>query len=82
MPEVCDACPGFDDNADADADGDGFADGCDPCPNTPGIVCTCCDLAGDANDNGSTNIADAIYIINTVFNSGPAPACGPNNMSC
>lgn len=38
---------------------------------------TCCDLAGDANDNGSVNIADAIYLINRVFGSpaGPAPPC-------
>lgn len=42
--------------------------------NVPDI---CCLTAGDANHNGSTNIADAIYIINRVFGSpsGPKPPC-------
>jgi hypothetical protein len=31
--EGCDACPGFD---DTDSDGDGLADGCDPCTNAGG----------------------------------------------
>lgn len=35
----------------------------------------CCLLAGDANGNSSTNIADAIFIINRVFDGGPDPAC-------
>ncbi len=30
IPDICDVCPGFDDNQDSD--GDGIADGCDMCP--------------------------------------------------
>lgn len=42
-----------------------------------GYSAGCCVTPGDANNNGSTNIADAIYIINRVFGSpaGPAPPC-------
>jgi len=29
--------------------------------------------AGDANGDGSANVADAVYLINYVFNGGPAP---------
>jgi len=32
VPDVCDACPGFDDTLDSDADA--VADGCDACPGT------------------------------------------------
>lgn len=35
----------------------------------------CCFLAGDANGNASMNIADAIFIINRIFNDGTAPVC-------
>ncbi len=34
-------------------------------------VCHC----GDANGDGSVNVGDAVYIINYVFKSGPAPNC-------
>lgn len=39
------------------------------------VVAGCCELAGDANNNGSMNIADAIFIIDMIFNSGPEPDC-------
>ncbi len=32
-------------------------------------------LRGDANDDGSANLADAIYIINWRFTGGPEPVC-------
>ncbi|MBD3217852.1 MAG: hypothetical protein GF310_06195 [candidate division Zixibacteria bacterium] len=36
---------------------------------------SCCDVPGDANDDGSANVSDAVYIINYVFIGGPVPAC-------
>ena len=35
----------------------------------------CCDLAGDANNDGKVNVGDAVYIITYVFRGGPAPPC-------
>ncbi len=31
-------------------------------------------FAGDANADGSTNVGDAVYLINYIFKSGPAPS--------
>jgi len=31
-------------------------------------------ICGDANDDSEVNVGDAVYLINYVFNSGPAPA--------
>lgn len=36
---------------------------------------SCCNLAADANNNGTVNILDATYIIAYRFKGGPAPAC-------
>lgn len=71
-PDGCDLCEGFDDALDSDSDG--LPNACDPCPLNPEVTC-CCDTPGDANDNGFTNIADAIFIINMVFDQGPEPSC-------
>lgn len=38
---------------------------------TPG----CCVLPGDVNDDSGMNVGDAVYLINHVFKSGPAPPC-------
>ena len=35
----------------------------------------CCNLAGDANNNGTVNILDATFIIAYRFKGGPAPGC-------
>ncbi len=35
----------------------------------------CCDAPGDANDDGTANVGDAVYLISYVFKSGPAPPC-------
>ncbi|MCP4566882.1 MAG: hypothetical protein GY841_04795 [FCB group bacterium] len=37
---------------------------------------SCCNSAGDANDDGAINVGDAVYMINYVFKGGPAPNCG------
>ncbi len=35
----------------------------------------CCVRPGDVNDNGSINILDASYLINSLYKGGPAPPC-------
>lgn len=37
----------------------------------------CCTIPGDANSDGSTNVGDAVFLINYVFKGGPAPVCEP-----
>ncbi len=81
VPDGCDICPGFDDLADSDSDT--VPDSCDNCPdvantdqedlngNDIGDVCDY--ICGDANADGDLNIGDAVYLINHIFNSGPAP---------
>ena len=36
---------------------------------------SCCSLAGDADNNGKTNIADVTFLINRIFGGGLPPAC-------
>ncbi len=36
---------------------------------------SCCDVPGDANNDGGTNVSDAVYIINYVFTGGAMPTC-------
>ncbi len=46
---------------------------------------SCCNLAGDANDDDGVNVGDAVYMINYVFKSGPPPNCsdeGDANADC
>ena len=33
---------------------------------------------GDVDDSGSVNITDAVYLLNWLFNGGPAPTCPPS----
>jgi len=39
------------------------------------IEAPCCDVPGDANNNGAVNILDVTYLINYLYKSGPAPVC-------
>jgi hypothetical protein len=48
-------------------------------------LCTCCNLPGDANNDGKRNVGDAVFIISYVFRGGPPPACfqeGDANGDC
>ncbi|MDD4051042.1 MAG: dockerin type I repeat-containing protein [candidate division Zixibacteria bacterium] len=36
---------------------------------------SCCDMPGDANNDGKVNVGDGVYIITYVFRGGPAPIC-------
>jgi len=40
-----------------------------------GISTGCCSIAGDANDDGNTNVGDAVFLIGFIFKGGPAPNC-------
>lgn len=39
------------------------------------IAGSCCDLGGDANNDGSVNVGDPVYLVNYIFKYGPEPAC-------
>lgn len=39
------------------------------------IVAGCCDLRGDANNNGSINVSDITYNVQYLFAEGPEPPC-------
>jgi M6 family metalloprotease-like protein len=81
VPDGCDICAGYDDHTDYD--GDTVPDSCDNCPevdNTDqadtdedGIGDVCDYICGDANGDEQLNIGDGVFIINYVFNGGPAP---------
>ncbi len=36
---------------------------------------SCCDKPGDANNDGTVNVGDAVYIIGYIFRGGPVPPC-------
>ncbi len=38
---------------------------------------TCCNVAGDSNDDSSVNVGDGVHLIGYVFKGGPAPYCPP-----
>jgi hypothetical protein len=38
-------------------------------------VKSCCDVAGDANDDGMTALGDAVYLIAYIFKGGDGPIC-------
>jgi len=77
-PGATDVCNGEDDNCDGtsdesfgDNDGDGWGNSCDICPDiynpSQEIIC------GDSNADCGLNVGDAVFLINYVFKSGPAP---------
>lgn len=61
VPNACDACPGFDDFADAD--GDGLPDGCDACPNR---------ATGDIDSDGLVDANDAPMFVSLLLDSSSA----------
>lgn len=46
---------------------------------------SCCNVPGDANDDGQGNVGDAVYLINFIFKGGAFPPCmneGDANADC
>jgi hypothetical protein len=78
-----DNCTDVSNSDQSDGDADGVGDACDNCPDVSnadqidsdenGIGDACQFVCGDANGDGEPNVGDAVFMINYVFNGGPAP---------
>lgn len=80
---ACDNCDEVDNPNQTDTDGDNVGDACDNCVDVANFDQTdtdgddigdACDyICGDADDNGSVDILDIIFLIDFKFKGGPAP---------
>ena len=71
LGNLCDNCKGNFNPAQIDDDGDSYGNDCDPCPFD--AFNTCCILRGDTDNSGDVNVGDAVYIVEFIFQGGPAP---------
>ena len=67
--DVCDNCPSIANPGQEDTNANGIGDLCDPDGKS------CLTVPGDANGDGSVDIADVLYLIWFMFINGPAPVC-------
>jgi len=71
-----DNCPFIFNLDQADSNSDGIGDACDD---------ICCVDPGDANDDGTVNVGDAVYLIGYIFKGFAAPPCidqADGNVDC
>lgn len=65
----CDNCPMISNADQTDEDNDNIGNVCD------NFCCDPSDGAGDADDNGATNILDITYLISFLYKEGLEPSC-------
>mgnify|MGYP002638734272 CR=1 FL=1 len=79
IPDACDVLSG----TSPDCNGNGVPDECDISAGTSDDLdqngtpdeCDATFMRGDSNDDGTMNIADAIYSLQNLFVGGPSPTC-------
>lgn len=81
--DACDNCPEVANNDQLNSDSDSLGNACDNCPtvtnpdqadsDSDGIGDACEYFCGDANGDASSNVGDAVFLINFVFKGGAAP---------